>query len=264
MNQLNKVNSQRDNFGNYCSWGITILWCIYIYFIMTNGELPTKLNEIGDFFAGIFAPLAFFWLVRGFYQQSKGLEQNSEALRIQAEELTKSTETLELQVQEMKLALVQQTALAETTKQDLELSKQSFDYQLKTQHINAQPFFHISSISAILKNELFIDFSFSNSRATCRELRIYFKDALGENTNCFRSEYLDLILGNNQKVYPINSLLVPKIIRFTEQNRILIDIDFCYLDALDTEQMQTLHCVLERVDSNPVLNVLVQRPKNKA
>lgn len=42
---------------------------------------------MGDFLAGIFAPLAFFWLVIGYFQQSHELAQNSAALRVQADEL---------------------------------------------------------------------------------------------------------------------------------------------------------------------------------
>lgn len=39
-----------------------------------------KLNEIGDLLAGIFAPLAFLWLILGFFQQQKELRLNTEAL----------------------------------------------------------------------------------------------------------------------------------------------------------------------------------------
>lgn len=123
-------------------------WLAHFYlFKIHNGILPTDLNEFGDFIAGAFAPLAFFWLVRGFYQQGKGLEQNSKALKLQSIELEKTPQALELQVEEMKLALAQQTILSETTKQDLELSKKAFEHQIKTQHISVQPFFHISVVA---------------------------------------------------------------------------------------------------------------------
>lgn len=46
-----------------------------------------KLNEAGDFLAGAFAPLAFLWLIVGYFQQGDELKQNTEALRLQAEEL---------------------------------------------------------------------------------------------------------------------------------------------------------------------------------
>jgi hypothetical protein len=46
-----------------------------------------KANELGDFLAGTFAALAFFWLVIGYFQQGKELRLNSDALRLQAEEM---------------------------------------------------------------------------------------------------------------------------------------------------------------------------------
>ncbi|WP_093359949.1 hypothetical protein [Tropicimonas isoalkanivorans] len=47
-----------------------------------------ELNELGDFLAGIFGPLAIFWLVLGFFQQRKELKNSAEALRLQARELS--------------------------------------------------------------------------------------------------------------------------------------------------------------------------------
>lgn len=49
-----------------------------------------KLNELGDFLAGVFGPIAFLWLVLGYVQQGRELRINSEALRLQAEELANS------------------------------------------------------------------------------------------------------------------------------------------------------------------------------
>lgn len=46
-----------------------------------------KLNELGDFLAGVFGPVAFLWLVLGFLQQGRELKLSSEALQLQAVEL---------------------------------------------------------------------------------------------------------------------------------------------------------------------------------
>lgn len=46
-----------------------------------------KLNELGDFAAGAFGPLAFLWLILGYMQQGDELKQNTDALRLQAAEL---------------------------------------------------------------------------------------------------------------------------------------------------------------------------------
>lgn len=110
----------KKNLDSCLSWAITFGWLIFIYLKIHNGILPTDLNEFGDFIAGVFAPLAFFWLVRGFYQQGKGLEQNSEALKMQSIELKKTTEALELQVQEMKASVKQQSRLAQVYEDELQ------------------------------------------------------------------------------------------------------------------------------------------------
>ncbi|HRN46231.1 MAG TPA: hypothetical protein PLH20_15905 [Flavobacterium sp.] len=120
----------KGSFGSCLSWALTGAWLTFIYFKIRNGELPKNLNEFGDFLAGAFAPLAFFWLVRGFYQQGKGLEQNSEALRMQATELKKTTKALELQVEEMRASVSQQAKLA-----------QVYEDELQQKHFQAQPYF---------------------------------------------------------------------------------------------------------------------------
>lgn len=48
------------------------------------------LNEVGDFLAGVFGPVAFFWLVLGYVQQGRELKLSSQALATQAEELRAS------------------------------------------------------------------------------------------------------------------------------------------------------------------------------
>lgn len=49
-------------------------------------------NEVGDFFAGVFGPVATFWLVLGFFQQRIELQQSTAALLKQAEELANSVQ----------------------------------------------------------------------------------------------------------------------------------------------------------------------------
>ncbi len=58
--------------------------------IGTLGSMP--LNEVGDFLAGAFGPVAFLWLVLGFLQQGDELRQGTEALKLQATELKNSVE----------------------------------------------------------------------------------------------------------------------------------------------------------------------------
>lgn len=62
-------------------------------------------NELGDFLAEAFAPLAFFILIMGYNQQGKELKQNTAALQLQADELRITNETLVLQTEELKKML---------------------------------------------------------------------------------------------------------------------------------------------------------------
>lgn len=50
------------------------------------------LNELGDFLAGVFGPVAILWLILGFFQQGVELRQNTRALNLQAQELSNSVE----------------------------------------------------------------------------------------------------------------------------------------------------------------------------
>ncbi|EEY90821.1 hypothetical protein HMPREF0017_00591 [Acinetobacter lwoffii SH145] len=76
---------------NSLNWGIgiTVIWLAVItsFWIFGGLSSPTSLNELGDFLAGIFAPIAFFWLILGYVQQGKQLEQNTKALEQQEKAL---------------------------------------------------------------------------------------------------------------------------------------------------------------------------------
>ena len=56
---------------------------------------------MGNFLEGAFAPLAFLWLVIGYFLQQKELEQNTEALRAQATEIQRTAEQAVIQSQQL-------------------------------------------------------------------------------------------------------------------------------------------------------------------
>ncbi len=56
---------------------------------------------LGNFLEGAFAPLAFLWLVIGYFLQHKELEQNTDALRAQAEEIQRTAEQAAIQSEQM-------------------------------------------------------------------------------------------------------------------------------------------------------------------
>jgi hypothetical protein len=60
-------------------------------------------DGMGGFLEGAFAPLAFLWLVIGFFLQQRELTQNTEAIRMQYDILRKSAEQAEVQARAITL-----------------------------------------------------------------------------------------------------------------------------------------------------------------
>jgi hypothetical protein len=85
---------------------LTFAWILLgsIYVSTTIGwtsfaVLPAE--ELGNFLEGAFAPLAFLWLVIGYFLQQKELEQNTGALREQAAEIQRSAEQAVIQSEKL-------------------------------------------------------------------------------------------------------------------------------------------------------------------
>ncbi|EMB3081679.1 hypothetical protein [Providencia huashanensis] len=74
---------------------ITIFYILAIIGYLFKVGFYGLLNEpkdFGSFLAGAFSPLAFMWLVFGYFLQKRELEQSTQALKIQAKELENSVE----------------------------------------------------------------------------------------------------------------------------------------------------------------------------
>ncbi len=112
---------------------LTAAYLTFLCFVF-NGRfieiLLLKPNEIGDVLAGSFGPLAILWLILGFFQQGKELQQNTRALELQADELRNSVQ--------------QQRELVELTrtqvKVDLEADRRE---EIRLRHA-ARPMFELS------------------------------------------------------------------------------------------------------------------------
>lgn len=83
-----------EKYFRFGFWVSAAYCCMVVVWIIFFKKYPSglELNELGDFLAGVFSPLAFLWLVLGFLQQGEELKQNGEALRLQADELRNSVE----------------------------------------------------------------------------------------------------------------------------------------------------------------------------
>ena len=64
------------------------------------GSAP--IETVGNFLEGAFAPLAFLWLVIGYFLQKKELMQNTDAIKMQYVEIQKSAEQAEIQAEAIK------------------------------------------------------------------------------------------------------------------------------------------------------------------
>jgi hypothetical protein len=73
-----------------------VLYCALIY-LKWDSAVKMELNEWGDFLAGFSAPIAFLWLIIGYFLQRKELKQNTMALIHQKDELSKQADELKLQ-----------------------------------------------------------------------------------------------------------------------------------------------------------------------
>lgn len=88
-------------------------------------------NELGDFAAGAFAPLAFLWLVLGFFQQGEELRHSGQALWLQGRELQNSVE--------------QQRELVKATREQLQFESDRLTAQAEELDRNAQPVLDMKS-----------------------------------------------------------------------------------------------------------------------
>ncbi|AVN30057.1 hypothetical protein L1Z01_20665 [Acinetobacter baumannii] len=232
---------EKTNF--YRSW---VFWAVIygllilaynLAFIFLDPEKKVLLtsNELGDFLAGVFAPLAFLFLYLGYKQQGRELQQNTQALNLQAKELQNSVE--------------QQRELVQATKEEIELNKSEIEHQRRIQHVQAQPFFHFKNCFIThddSKKCFTLMFTLYNSRATCRELDILVINTSEEHVAepvLIYPRY-DLILGNNEKNYIFQPKYLPQGLKFNSNGALILELKLKYYDAVDNEQQQTIKFVL--------------------
>ncbi|RUI81678.1 hypothetical protein IPC412_18805 [Pseudomonas aeruginosa] len=134
------------------------LWSTVVYFLIlvcliwyrSPTLLKIPLNELGDFCAGIFGPLAILWLILGFMQQGEELRLNNEALKLQATELRNSVQ--------------QQTAMAEGQEKSLRNYERSLEPLLKLELArNTQ-----------IEGDEYLSFQLSNLGEYCEKVEVMF------------------------------------------------------------------------------------------
>lgn len=135
-----------------------------IYVLINWADMALlKPNEVGDFLAGCFAPLAFFWLVLGFFQQGSELRNSGRALWLQGEELRNSVE--------------QQRQLVDVTREQLQFESQRMAAELERQRRLAQPRLSLElggwNATRGVRNQ---DFNLINYGRPCTQIEIGFSN----------------------------------------------------------------------------------------
>lgn len=172
-------------------------------------------NALGDFAAGAAAPLAFLWLVLGFFQQGEELRHSADALWLQGRELQNSVE--------------QQRELVNVTREQLKFENEVLAAQRDELARNAQPILALKigrMQQATDRTGNIYDVRLANHGKTCTNLKIDFGSfrssidkpvfSTGEIIN-FRMRvnfgereqfnlqvsYLDELLNRREQVFPV-------------------------------------------------------------
>ena len=91
-------------FGITATIGWLALGSQYILGVVGLGNfLSLPADGVGGFLEGAFAPLAFLWLVIGFFLQQHELTQNTEAIRMQYDIMRKAADQAEIQARAISL-----------------------------------------------------------------------------------------------------------------------------------------------------------------
>lgn len=120
---INLANLIKENLSLNIVCLTTLIYLYLSYFFIFNAHnfMKLELNAKGDFLAGVFAPLAFLWLVYGYFQQGRELR---------------------LQVQELKNNVTQQAALVSFQQQEI-----------NAKYFAAKPFLNVENPYFVIRDE---------------------------------------------------------------------------------------------------------------
>lgn len=143
-------------------WFLTALYLAFAVWIgVDKNVLAMKADELGTFLGGIFAPLAFLWLVLGFKQQGEELRNSADALWLQGEELRNSVE--------------QQRSMVGLTREQIDHMKSRDVSQMNEERRLAQPKWAVQGGGSgpydMTRRKY--DYEFLNTGANCTAVKVY-------------------------------------------------------------------------------------------
>lgn len=134
---------------------------------LTHRDVMTALtpSEWGDYLSGVFGPVAFLWLVLGYFQQGDELRYSAEALWLQGEELRNSVE--------------QQRALVEATREQVAFEKQNLESEQAEFRKRSQPILFVQYVGfqSHLQRSWNHTFNVENTGQECSDVKLI----IGEN-----------------------------------------------------------------------------------
>lgn len=84
-------------------FAFTAIWSVLAVVVYLQiVEASDGLSEIGSYFSGVVAPIAFLWFIIGYYQQGQELRENTRALERQQVELEKQAAAMSAQAQHLR------------------------------------------------------------------------------------------------------------------------------------------------------------------
>ncbi len=173
---------------------ITAVWVLFFIGIYALGlfERPTTFNELGDFLAGLLAPVALFWIIAGYNQQSKALKISMDSLNIQNTLMKRNQTKLEPFIK-VETNLIEPFIMIDQVNDETE-KVLSFSFKLEAEKNDAREIeiFDINGIMNIeRKNELKRDEEFEFYISSDEFKRnIFFKD--GKNLE-FKIRYQSIL-----------------------------------------------------------------------
>ena len=178
---------KRTNVRNRLGGIISLTYLVWAthYGVETNA-LGLGPEKLANFLAGIFAPLAFLWLVLGFFQQGDELRLSGDALWLQGEELRNSVE--------------QQRQLVETQRDAIAFERDRLATASEELKRRAQPDLVFTSGGWSSMGEVStFDFELLNRGAACRDLRITVEGILLQKALFATGESIPFHLKLNRK-----------------------------------------------------------------
>lgn len=149
---------------------VTVLYffCLGLIIHSLNLNLMGSWNEFGDFLAGAFSPIAFLWLVLGYLQQQKELQQNTKALELQATELKNSVD--------------QYKEMVEVAREKLMAEKELSLHQLEIREMENKPDLSLKETKYVVRAVPDVRFAWNvyNDGREARNVKIHFSPAIGQ------------------------------------------------------------------------------------